>query len=113
MIHDTAFTFNRIGGSTIGNVYTVYSPFLYDFGYLGMLIFIPIMATICWIVFKKAVTFRRREVSVAQIACSYIYFTILFSFFSCKFYENIFTIGFILKILYWYVLKLFIERVSL
>lgn len=116
LYHKLDIPFQRVNGHSLGNVATTYYAFLYDGGYFAVFLFITIMAIISQIAYKKAVVSRKTEdgtISIPVIAYSYIYFTLLFSFFSNKFYEMLFTREYIRYLIFWYLLILFIKKVKL
>ena len=71
---DLPFVYER--GHNFGNVYTVFYPFLYDLGYIGIVLYIPIMALISQLVYKSAMKNNENSiVSVPIVMYSYIYYT--------------------------------------
>lgn len=93
-----------------GNVYTIFYPFIYDMGYIGILVYIPLMACICQVVYKKIININDNDtISISLIIYSYIYFALVFSFFSDKFYEIVLNTKFIWTLLSWIVLKKYFE----
>lgn len=111
LIHKLDIPFRSVNGHDLGNVATIFYAFLYDFGYLGIIVFIPVMATICQFVYKLAIRYKEKEnkISISLIIYSYVYFTIVFSFFSNKFYEHIFSGYFVYMMVFWLLFKVYIE----
>lgn len=97
--------FQVINGNSLGNVYTTFYPWLYDFGYMGVVILTGVMAIISQLIFNVARTKRNASLSLSQIIYSYIGSFIALSFFSNKFYESMNT-NFIYTVLICYLLKI-------
>ncbi len=96
--------FQVINGNSLGNVYTTFYPWLYDFGYIGVVILTGVMAIISQLIFNIARIKRKVSLSLSQIIYSYIGSFIALSFFSNKFFESINT-NFIYTVLICYLLK--------
>lgn len=86
--------FNYYNGISLGNVYTTFYPFLRDFGYFGVIICSMLMGVISEYLYYLAKKFNSWNdgVSIWNILLSWSSFCLLFSFFSNKFYENIFSL---------------------
>lgn len=86
--------FNYYNGISLGNVYTTFYPFLRDFGYFGVIICSMFMGVISEYLYYLAKKFNSWNdgVSIWNILLSWSSFCLLFSFFSNKFYENIFSL---------------------
>lgn len=98
----------------LGNVYTTFYSYIYDFGYIGVPILIGIMAIISQIFYELAKRYFYKEIpSFSVFVLSYITPCLLLSFFSNKFYENMLTVTFfkvaILYIIYNFILYLSIK----
>lgn len=93
--YDLYLPFNHYDGIGLGNVYTTFYPYLRDFGYLGILICPLIMGFISEFLYFKTKEFAIRNdgVSIWNLLWCWTSFCLAFSFFSNKFYENIFTIN--------------------
>ncbi len=104
--------FNYINGHSLGNVGTVYYAFLYDGGYIGLFIFTILMAILSQIAYQRAIVKRNQSINVNIIVYSYIFFAIIFSFFSDKFYEFVFSMDFVKLLLTCWALKYFINNVK-
>lgn len=106
--------FQSVNGYDLGNVYTTFYQFLYDYSYFGVFIFIMIMAIVSQITFDKAQFFNDHgKVSINILIYGYIASALVFSFFSNKFYEQIVNPNFIFYILFWIVLNfLFFSKTS-
>lgn len=86
--------FNYYNGISLGNVYTTFYSFLRDFGYFGVIICSMLMGVISEYLYYLAKKFNSWNdgVSIWNILLSWSSFCLLFSFFSNKFYENIFSL---------------------
>ena len=97
--------FRYVKGYNLGNVYTVFYPFIYDFGYKGLVILTAIMAMLSQLIFeaardaKRIVWFVIFNMLYAKVATS-----LIFSFFSNKFFENNFTIAWVKQVVIWLIL---------
>lgn len=107
--------FRTVNGHNLGNVYTTFYAYIYDFGIIGMIILVSIMAIIIQQLYKKAksdINYERgMTLSVLIFAC--LFPCVVFSFFSNKFYEQI-DIAFLKGLIYWIILPrvLFTKRCS-
>lgn len=113
--HKFDIPFRNVNGHSLGNVATTFYAWLYDGGYIAVIIFTVIMAVICQLVYKF-VTCREQKagrISIAEIAYSYIFFTVAFSFFSNKFYEHIFSGYFVYLLVFVVIIKLYVEWFSI
>lgn len=88
-------------GLPLGNVYTTFYPFYYDFGYMGIIILTALMALISTFIYRNSLNINQSFFNLSLYAVSYacIVHCLLLSFFSNKFYEDFFTFAF-LKILF-------------
>lgn len=112
--HDLDLPFRYYGTHPLGNVATVFLPFLYDYGYMGIFLLIPPMAIFSQIVFQHALKSHNTEKHVFPISVimySYVFFEVFFSLFSNKFYENIVSTNFIYTLLYWKILQCFLDPI--
>jgi len=113
--HKFDIPFRNVNGHSLGNVATTFYAWLYDGGYIAVIIFTVIMAVICQLVYKF-VTCREQKagrISISELAYSYILFTVAFSFFSNKFYEHIFSGYFVYMLVFFAAVKLYVEWFSI
>lgn len=108
--HPLVNPFRFVNGYALGNVSTIFYAFLYDGGFCGLIIFTIIMSLVCQYSFYKAVSSPPEQISLSIIIYSYIYYTIVFSFFSNKFYEMILNPVFMYFLLVLYVAKKFFYK---
>lgn len=103
-IEDTKYEFDlpfrSVNGMNLGNVYTTFYPYIYDFGYKGLIILVALMAIIVQSVYE--ICKRRKinkKVDVYIIVYSQMFSLLVTAFFSNKFYEEIFNRSFIYNII--------------
>lgn len=107
--------FNSINGYDLGNVATTFYPYLYDFGYTGVILFTTIMAIISESLYQKVkYIYKNSNVSLLTL----IYGAILGNaltlvFFSNQFYERLFSSGTIYTIICWVLFNFYFYRFSL
>lgn len=96
--------FQKANGINLGNVYTTFYPFVYDFGYIGVFVMTALMAIISQWIYERAkrVAFKKTA-TFSVILYGYISASIFFSFFSNKFYEQVCNIWFIRNIIIWWL----------
>ncbi len=100
--------FNKINGYNLGNVYTTFYPFIYDFGYLGLILLTLIMAIISQYIYEKVRLFKNNnQPSLYVLVYGTIFSCLLFSFFSNKFYENVISMYFVKTLIVWYICNYF------
>lgn len=101
--------FQTINGVYLGNVYTTYYAYLYDFGIWGVFTLVPVMAGISQLFFERILATRNpNHVPYSILIYSNIVSTLVLSFFSNKFFEQIFARSFVLIILFWVFLNIFV-----
>ncbi len=106
--------FLSVNGYSLGNVYTVFYSYLYDFGYIGVPILVSLMAFISQVFFEKFKRFRLNQgVPISVLVYARIFSALAFSFFSNKFYENMFNFSFFEIIVIWILLNWFLCGKSL
>ena len=106
--------FLSVGHYNLGNVYTTFYAFVYDFGYTGFIILTALMAWISQSVFEKVrrLSISNNNVSIAVLIYGKIAVALLLSFFSNKFYEDIFSIVFLRTVIYWAIFNMFLYKGS-
>lgn len=100
-------------GYVTGNVYTTFYAYTYDFGYIGVPVMMFLMGIISQTIYRKAKDSGRSKhsLNIWEILYAYIFYLLAFSFFSNKFYEGIVAIQFVKYILYWLVIRYYMERI--
>ena len=104
--YDLDLPFIKINGKNLGNVYTTFYPYIYDFGFLGLIFLTMLMALICAGIYKKTLKcqFDYRP-NRYILLYGFILPTIAMSFFSNKFYEKLFNPSFMYTFIFWIVLE--------
>lgn len=99
--------FRRVNGYNLGNVYTTFYPYIYDFGYQGIVPCIGLMASILQFVYEHCRRARlKNKLSIWILVYCYMFSSIVLSFFSNKFYEQNFNISFLYSIILWNIFNL-------
>ena len=94
--------FRKVDNIDLGNVYTTFYAYIYDFGYIGLFIFVFIMAAICGSLYEYIIRQRKLDKpKLSVLVYGVLFGCLLLSFFSNKFYEELFSPVFIKKILVW------------
>jgi len=101
--------FNSVGIYNLGNVYTIYYAFIKDFGYVGVILLVALMAVICQVVFEKMRATYSKSNFFSIIYC-FIVGLLAFSYFSNKFYESIFDMNFLKYLICWCLLNFFFGK---
>ena len=83
-------------GFSFGNVYTIFYMFLYDGGYVALVIFTVLMAVLSQVLYQfvRRVKSWYYRINIPLIVYTKVAYAILFSFFSNRFYEAITDIAF-------------------
>lgn len=98
--------FHTSNGYNLGNVYTTFYPYLYDFGLRGMLALITLMAVISESIHAFAKKyFSGGKVPSIVLIDGYVFTALAFSFFSNKFYEQLFSLNFLEYMIIWVLLS--------
>ena len=98
--------FREVNGLNLGNVYTTFYPYIYDFGYIGEFVLVLLMAIIAQSVFEIANNSKIKGYpKISVLVYSSIFNCLILSFFSNKFYENIFSTLMIKHIIFWIILN--------
>ena len=96
--------FRRVNEYSLGNVYTTYYAYIYDYGYLGLVALVALMASILQFIYAKS---KRTKLSNSPniwiLIYGYMFSSIVLAFFSNKFYEQNFNITFIYNIVLWLI----------
>lgn len=100
-------------GKFLGNVYTMYYPYVYDFGLLGVVPLTSIMAIFYSILYDRMFVKKisSNKISLRLFYYSYLFNDLMMSIFSARFYETILNTGVIkIFIVSFFIEKLFIEE---
>lgn len=111
--YDFMLPFQSVNGYNLGNVYTTFYPYIYDFGMSGLLVLVGIMATVSQLIFESVKHFNgKKMISFSTLIYGYIVTALGFSFFSNKFYENIFSVNLLQMLVTWFLLYILFFRVK-
>ena len=97
----------------MGNVYSTFEPYFLDFGLKGVVIISYIMGMFSQYVYgrvKYISNSKNRYIDYNAILYGYIYFPIVFSFFSNKFFEMVFSIRLIYYTFALFLLSIFLLK---
>ena len=84
-----------IDGKTLGNVYTTYANYWYDAGPIGVIIYTTLMAFLSQMLFQMALNGKKHSMAMSIVLIIlYVYFfsAIVFSFFTNKFLNQMFSL---------------------
>lgn len=99
-----------LNGHNLGNVFTAYKDFISDFGYIGAMVCVAVMAIIVGVLYENTKGENKKKLmfKIDWMKLTYAYLVIVagFTFFSDKFFET-FTVTFIERILCWILLGYF------
>ena len=105
-VYSPDLPFQYRGEYSLGNVYTTFYAFLYDFGVPGVVVLVAVMAAVSQLVFEKAANARPTKWMTIWIAVyAVLAFSLLMSFFSNKFYEDVLSVNFARNLLYLLVVR--------
>lgn len=100
--------FQSVNGYSLGNVYTTFYPWLYDFGYIGIFLMTILASSITQIIYELSKkNIEKKAVSVSTLLYGYIASLVFLSFFSNKLFEN-FNTSLVYMIIVWLILNKFV-----
>lgn len=107
----STFMFSN-NGIEIGNVYTVFYKFIYDFGFFGVIPLTLIMALYYLYTYRKCmINPGKNPIDFRLFIYTYLFNDLVMSPFSCRFYETILDAPFIkLLIISWLLNVVFIKK---
>lgn len=109
---DSILAFRRVNGISLGNVYTLYAPLVYDFGYIGAMIMVMMMAVFSQCLYENVLVEKKGKVINGKIILnSYILFLLTFSFFGERIFSSILNFSFYKYILTWLFMMWFVTKV--
>ncbi len=106
------FVFSN-NGIEIGNVYTMFYKYIYDFGFFGVIPLTAVMAFYYTCSYETIIRGRssRRSVSLVTFYYAYLFNDLVMSAFSCRFYEIVLDAPFLkMLVLAWIFDAIFVER---
>ncbi|NFF81831.1 oligosaccharide repeat unit polymerase [Clostridium botulinum] len=98
----------------MGNVYTTYYNFYYDFGFVGCIVLIWILASYYCFTYRnlKKMDLNKSTISMKIVVYSYLFNDLIMLPFSSRFYETTVNINFIRLIIIMYVLIFILNNVK-
>lgn len=111
-VHTFDQPFLSVNGNSLGNVYTIFYWYLYDGGYIAVIIFLSILAITSQYFFQRAAYKRQKDsVNMNVIIYSYLFYAIVLSFFCEQYFMALFSIGFVQMTVSLWMLKVFFLKV--
>ena len=105
--------FQSINNFNLGNVYTTFYPYLYDYGYFGEFFLVGFMAIICQFFYESCKKKNNpNKLIFFTVMYAYLFNALVFSFFSNKFYEQYFSLSFLKTLIFWELFDLFFLRIK-
>lgn len=95
--------FQGMGGHSLGNVYTTFYAFAYDFGYAGVIILTIVMAVFSQLVYQMALTANCKRVDVWIAVYSFVAVYLVLCFFSNKIYEEVLSLLFVRTMVFYLI----------
>lgn len=106
--------FRYVNGFPLGNVATTFYPYIYDFGYSGVICLIGLMAFITQFVYEKCKRVKiKREPSQYILVYGFMFSSIVLSFFSNKFYEQNFNKQFLYFLIFCFIYNIIFCRIKI
>lgn len=104
---DLEFRFKN--GQFLGNVYTAFRPYYHDFGYIGVIVLSALAGAFYSIIYNSIKYSKQRKsrncISIKIVFYSYMYYSVIFMFFSNSFYEQLINSNMIKIILFFYITR--------
>ena len=111
-VHKYYNPFRFVNGHSLGNVSTTFYANVHDGGIPAVILFSAIMAFLSQIAYLRCRKVKKQLIDFSILVYPYIFYTLLFSFFSNKFYELVFHSIFIQTCLCWWALRFFLTKVN-
>lgn len=112
LVYELDLPFLSYQNYTLGNVYTTFYAFVYDFGIAGVVVLTAIMAVACiWLYNRiKSVWIMDANISFCMICYAFLVNDIVMLPFSNRFYETVFNVGTIYKLVILYVVVYIVNK---
>lgn len=105
-MYDLDLPFIKVNGKNLGNVYTTFYPYIYDFGYFGVVSLTAVMGLISSGIYQKVLkTGYDYKPNRYVLMYGFLLPTLAMSFFSNKFYEKLFNPSFMYTFIFWIVFE--------
>lgn len=102
LVYALDLPFLKANGINLGNVYTTFYAYYYDFGVAGVVVLTCIAAAVVGGVYTLARSLHKRA-DVLVALYGYIAFQVFLSFFSNKLYENVISTTFLRMVIYFLI----------
>lgn len=114
-IYEYKLNYNVLNGLNLGNTYTLFYPYIHDFGIKGMILIVTFMGMVSQYVYVrlKKTAMMRNNIQMGVIVYSFLAYTIIFSSFCERFVDAIFSVQFWRYIFYFYLTKFMITKVKI
>lgn len=95
LLYELDLPFLSYKNYNLGNVYTTFYAFIYDFGFMGVVVLTGIMAVVCIWLYNKVnfVHMSSKRTGVHVICYAYLVNDIVMSPFAARFYETVVNVG--------------------
>lgn len=108
------YAYNWVLNKGLGNVYTLFMPLFNDFGYTGTYFVMLLLGCFCQLCYNSAKSKKPKGIiNFRIIFYSYLSFAIIFSFFSNKIFEMVFSRSGIYFLIGLYIFDLLVRRLSI
>ena len=108
-IYDLDLPYLRYNGHYLGNVYTMYYPYIKDFGWFGIISLTTIMACYYAFTYRRLMRFDQNCLGVSLFLYAYLFNDLVMALFANKFYETLGTTTFFVVcfgvIVFWGLVK--------
>jgi oligosaccharide repeat unit polymerase len=109
----TVLPFQKVDEISLGNVYTVFYAYIYDFGYIGFVILTALFAVLVQLIYEYAPLEKRtQKINFMIILNSYTLFLVAFSFFGERFFAAVLNTSFVKYILIWKFMIWFVTKLK-
>ncbi len=96
--------FQTVNGRSLGNVYTIFYPLVYDFGFIGAIVMMMALGTAAQLVFeyaRKTLAEHRSGFPIATCIYGIVAYGLVFSFFSNRLIATVFSAQFVKFLMVW------------
>lgn len=112
LVYELDLPFLSYQNYNLGNVYTTFYAFIYDFGFIGVIVLTAIMAAVCVWLYNKVRASRIMENNISFIVICYAYLVndMIMLPFSNRFYETVVNIGTLYRFIIIYILVCIVNK---
>ena len=106
--------YQYVGDINLGNVYTTFYQYVYDYGYFGVVWLVGLMAWLSQMFYEKSkITKKNLTPPLSLLIYGNFFPSLVLSFFSNKFYERHFCTGFVKWIVLWSVFNCALIKIKI